>query len=667
MIIGSSLPGIVSREHPGFRFQSDPNKPTDAAGQDRYNRAAIQVAFLAGVFYTLVGVLRLGFFTNFLSHSVISGFMTGAATLIGLTQMKFFFGYDSIKNKNWSPDSPKSVSAAKRKKLFFSISLVEKKLLPGPRPQPHSSLLSFSLPLFLSSNPNPQVPQYTPFPRGQADDRVVSQLRNLFSKEWLAVFKWRDFVMASAWLVLLLIMKEAGKRSRRLVFLKALGPLTVTGLSIAVTAGQHQGCPSNTKEFNPKCVRVVGKVPKGLPHETVSWWFPMPHAGAKIGLALLVCAIDVLESVSIAKALAYKNGYELAATQELTGLGLANIVGAAFQCYTTTGSFSRSAIMDSVGARTQVAGWVGGLLVMLVLLLLTPIFRNMPQNAQGAIIVSALIGLLQTKEWRFLWRVNKFDWLVFNAAMLGVWFAGVEIGLSISIGLSVALALYNAAFPHTAVLGRLPGTTVYRNVRQYASAKQIDGMLLVRVDAPLFFANVGPVADALRLYEKQYNEAVASAAAAEAAAASPSPPSKEGGNAAAPPPNPPPSPALPDGPRSPLRAIVLDLSPVSDMDASAVHFLSSLVARTRVRGVELALANPSCQVARQMARAKLDSLVGRDRVYVRVGDAVDDLRNALPLVAGGGAAADDTAKEEEEEEKEKEKEEKKKASGDEKV
>ena len=110
MIIGSSLPGIVARDVPGFKFQSDPNKPSDPAGQDKYNRAAIQVAFLAGVFYTLVGVLRLGFFTNFLSHSVISGFMTGAATLIGLTQMKFFFGYDAIKNKNWNKQSPKSVS-----------------------------------------------------------------------------------------------------------------------------------------------------------------------------------------------------------------------------------------------------------------------------------------------------------------------------------------------------------------------------------------------------------------------------------------------------------------------------------------------------------------------------------------------------------------------------
>lgn len=181
-------------------------------------------------------------------------------------------------------------------------------------------------------------------------------------------------------------------------------------------------------------------------------------------------------------------------------------------------------------------------------------------------------------------------------------------------------------------MGRLPGTTVYRNVRQYASAKQIDGMLLVRVDAPLFFANVGPVADALRLYEKQYHQA----------AAAPFRGGDEGTTAGA-------EAAVAGGPRSPLRAIVLDLSPVSDMDASAVHFLASYVRQTRARGIDVALANPSCQVAKQMARARLDALVGRDRVYVRVGDAVDDLRNALPLAVAAkeeDEKSDDTAREE---------------------
>lgn len=557
LIIGSALPAIVARDSPGFRFEADPNRPANPAGQDAYNRAAIQVAFLAGVMYTAVGVFRLGFFINFLSHSVISGFMTGAATLIGLTQMRYLFGYDARRNPAWTASSPKS------------------------------------------------VPQYLPFPRGQADDRLINQVKNLFSREWLAVFKWRDFVMGLAWIALLLAMKEVGKRSKRLVFVKALGPLTVAGLSIAVTAGLHLQCDPKVKAFNPRCVRVVGRVPTGLPHETLTWWFPMTRVVDKLGLAVLVCAIDVLESVSIAKALAFKNRYELKPTQELIALGVANVFGSAFSCYTTTGSFSRSAIMDNVGAASQIAGWVGGLLVMMVLLFLTPIFRSMPLNAQGAIIISALVGLVQLKEWRFLWRVSLRDWAVFTAAVLGVWFGGVEIGLAFAIALSLLLALYRSAFPHTAVLGRLPGTDVYRNVKQYASAKRVPGLLLVRVDAPLFFANVAPVADALRKYER---EAVADA----------------------------------DGP---IKAVVIDLSPVSDVDASAVHFLAAYIRGARARGLDVALANPSCDVSRLLARAGLDTLVGRDRVFVRVGDAVDALRAAAPLAVagdGGGKLAPET-------------------------
>lgn len=550
LILGSSLPSIVAHSVPGFKLESDPNRPVNPDGQAVYNRAAIQVAFLAGLLYTAVGVLRLGFFVNFLSHSVIAGFMTGAATTIALTQLRYAFGYENRPNPAWSKTSPKS------------------------------------------------VPQYLPFPRGTADDRVVNQLRNLFSHDWLAMFKWRDFVMTVAWLLLLLAMKELGKRSRRLVWLKALGPLTVTIVSTLITWGFHLGCDPKNKAFNAKCVRVVGKVPRGLPHQTVTWLAPMPDLGAKFGLAILVCAIDVLESISIAKALAFKNRYELNNTHELTGLGLANVVGSFFSCYTTTGSFSRSAIMDNVGSRSQIAGWTGGVLVMLVLLFLTPAFQNMPQNAQGAIIMSAVLGLLQFKEWWFLWRVNKLDWLVFTAAVAGVLFAGVEIGLAIAIGLSILLALFKSAFPHTAVLGKLPGTDVYRNVKQYASARTEPGLLAVRVDAPLFFANVAPVADALRTYEK------------DALAADPT-----------------------------LKAIVVDLSPVTDFDASAVHWFASYVRSTRARGIDVALANPSCRVAKLLARAGVDRLVGRDHVYVRVGDAVTAMRAAPRLVAedDGGA------------------------------
>ena len=336
------------------------------------------------------------------------------------------------------------------------------------------------------------------------------------------------------------------------------------------------------------------------------------------------------------KAIAFKNRYVLQNTQELVGLGVANVVGAAFSCYTTTGSFGRSAIMDNVGAKTQVAGWTGALLVMFVLLFLTPLLQSTPLNAPAAILTSVFLGLMQFGEWWFLWRTNKLDFLVFSAGVLGVVFLGVELGLAVAISLSVVLALAKSAFPHTAVLGRLPGTTGdYRSVTQYASAQRVPGLLLVRIDAPLFFANVTPVADALERLEREER-----AAARKARGFSNDDDDDDDGGGG-------------------IKAVVLDLSPVTDFDASAVHWFNSYVRATRVRGVDVALANPSTAVTRLLARAGVDRVVGRERVFARVGDAVEALRGAprltVTVLNGDGDEMDETKeKMKEEEEKEEE-------------
>eukprot|EP00884_Botryococcus_braunii_P018792 jgi/Botrbrau1/5597/Bobra.97_2s0023.1 len=438
---GSGLPNVVD-----VPIQDDPNKPEDPHAQQVYNMAAIEVAFLAGVLYTAVGLLNLGWLMNFLSHSVIQGFMTGASVIISLSQFKFFMGYNR-------------------------------------RPNP------------LGKN----YPQIS-FPRN--DPREPTAGRPV----------WQG------------VDPEIGKRYPKLVYVRAVGPLTVCVISIIMTYAARL-------DKKPHNIRITGAIPRGLPTETISWWFPMDNFAEKLGLAVLVCAIDVLESISIAKALAFKNSYELNFTQELRGLGLANVVGSMFNCYTTTGSFSRSAVMDTVGARTQLAGVASGLV-----------------NAMAAITSPPSLASSNYTEWWHLWKVNKLDWVVFTVAMLGTMFAGVDRGLGISIAVSLLLALYKYAFPHTAVLGHLPGSGgVYRNVKQYPDAKQVDGLLVVRIDAPLFFANVPKVKDDLYQYERR----------AEAA-------HKSRG--------------------SQLKYLIVDLSPVTDIDASAVHWLVDFVKQLQRRG-----------------------------------------------------------------------------------
>lgn len=344
LLLGSGLPPIVARDHPGFKQEANANRPADPAGQAAYNRAAVQVGLLAGALYTAAGVFRLSFLINFLSHSVIAGFMSGAALTIAFQQLRNRFGYDVIVNKAWTAASPKSVQ------------------------------------------------RYIPYPRFKGDDKLLVQAKLLFSPDWVATFKWRDAVIFFTSIAILVLMKELGSRSRKLLALKELGPLTVCMLSISVVAGLKLGCDPADKAHNPACVKTVGVVPRGLPRETVSWWGPMTNFPAKMALAILICAIDLLESVSIAKAVALKNNYTLNNTQEVIGLGAANLAGAMFSCMTTTGSFGCSGMMDAIGAHSQLAGLISAIFVGAVLLFLTPLFYNMPLSAPAAIVTAVMLA-----------------------------------------------------------------------------------------------------------------------------------------------------------------------------------------------------------------------------------------------------------------------------------
>jgi sulfate transporter 4 len=191
------------------------------------------------------------------------------------------------------------------------------------------------------------------------------------------------------------------------------------------------------------------------------------NPGKQVLLAALICLIDVCESISIAKALAQKNKYELNFTQELRGLGYANIFGALFSCYTTTGSFSRSAVNNSVGAKTPLSMFTTGFIIMLVLLFLTPVFTNMSQNVQGAIIIVGVLALFDFPEFLHLWKINKVDWLVWVTTFLFTVFLGVEIGIGVGVGVSLLVVLFRSAFPEVSTLGQIPDTKTFVPWRHY--------------------------------------------------------------------------------------------------------------------------------------------------------------------------------------------------------
>ncbi|KAJ9521803.1 hypothetical protein QJQ45_024684, partial [Haematococcus lacustris] len=552
-LIGSSMKALL----PCAAEISNPNNPGPGQPcavlgtlqqecQDLYNTKVIQLAFIVACMYTGIGVLRLGWVTNLLSHAVISGFTSGAAITIGSSQVKYLLGY--------------------------SIS---------PQKDVLQNLLA----------------------------EYVRKARN---------FKWQEFIMGSVLLLMMVIFKELGKRHRRLTLLRTLGPITavVVGLLTVVIGNvDDQG------------IRVIGNIPKGscviatcdwlrfeiaahlglhdwragLPPLSIHMWAPVEGVGPLLGLGVIVMLVDLLESTSIARALARKNGYELDYNKEITGLGLANFAGALFSSYTTTGSFSRSAINDLAGSKTPLCQFITAWVVGLVLLFLTPLLGRLPYNVLGAVVVASVVSLIDYEQIIYLLRVSPMDALVWLASFLGTLFISVEIGIGIAIGLAVLMALYHIAFPHTALLGRVPGSGVYRSVKQYPDA-QVErivmglwakqqprmvtpGVVSFRIDAPVFFANVKNLQDKLgKIMERM-------GALAQLH-------------------------GLPG-----VQYLVLDLTPVTHVDAMGLHFLEELVFEGRAFGYTVILANPAVKVLREFEPVHLADLIGKENIFVSVADA----------------------------------------------
>ena len=202
------------------------------------------------------------------------------------------------------------------------------------------------------------------------------------------------------------------------------------------------------------------------------------------------------------------NGYELPYTREILALGIANFGGAAFNCYTTTGSFSRSSVNNTAGAKTPLSQFVCAWVIGFTLLFLTSFFANVPYNALGAIIIVAVAQLVEYDAPFKLWKTNKLDMTCWLASFVCVLFISIEIGLACAIGLAVLITLYNTAFPHTAVLGKVPsphGSSIFRNIKQYPDSQIFPGILLFRIDAPVYFGNTRSVTDKIEKLVKRYS------------------------------------------------------------------------------------------------------------------------------------------------------------------
>ncbi|WP_282117499.1 SulP family inorganic anion transporter [Cellulophaga baltica] len=284
-----------------------------------------------------------------------------------------------------------------------------------------------------------------------------------------------DLAIGLSGIIIILVFKKINKKIPAILIVVILGILAVYGF--------------NLEQYG---VHVVGEIPTGLPIFSLPT-IALENVLSLWPIALTLALVGYLETISIGKALEEKSGEETIVTnQELVALGLGNIVGSFFQSYSSTASFSRSAINGEAGAKTNLSALFSVVMVIGTLLFLTPVFYYLPKAALASIIMVSVIGLIDVAYAKQLWHKRKDEFVVLLITFFVTLFIGIPQGILIGVLSSLLLMVYRTSNPHFAVLGNIKDTDYYKNITRFADEViNREDLLIVRFDAQLYFGNVG--------------------------------------------------------------------------------------------------------------------------------------------------------------------------------
>jgi SulP family sulfate permease len=314
---------------------------------------------------------------------------------------------------------------------------------------------------------------------------------------------------------------------------------------------------------------VVGTIPAGLPPLALPV-VDFQVMAQLLSVTVVISVIGFMEAISIAKAMATRTRQRLDANQELVGQGLGNIVSSFSGSYAVSGSFSRSAVNISAGAKTGFSSVVTGLVVGLTLIALTPLLYHLPQATLAAVIIMAVINLVKVDPVRHAWKVQRHDAVVavVTFVLTMVWAPQLDKGIMVGVISSLGLFLYRTMAPRVAVLSRDPdGTLRDADVRKLQTCRNIS---LIRFDGSLYFANTG-------YFEDRIMERVA---------------------------------GKPD-----LRFVIIDAEGINEIDATGEEMLHNLIGRLKEAGVELIIARAKKQLWDTFERTGLLDRLGRDHMF----------------------------------------------------
>ena len=475
------------------------------AGSTGYVAGAVLLAFLSGVILLGMGVARMGFLVNFLSHPVISGFSSAAALIIGFSQLKHLLGYDI----------------------------------------PRSHLISDTV------------------------GHAISNLSNL-----------NIATLAITLMSLAILLAFKRKVAPFLVGFGVAGPLAdaigKSGPLVAVFV--TTACVWHFDLNTSQGVKIVADIPAGLPPLQMPT-FDIELMRELFPAAALISVVGFLESISVAKSLASKRRQKVDPDQELMALGAANL-GASFTGgYPVTGGFSRSLVNFTAGAVTPFASIITAMLIAVTVALFTPLLYFLPKAALAAIIVVAVANLIDLKTLRLAWNYDKADAISLISTFLAVLWLGIELGIIAGTALTIMLYLWRTSRPHVAVVGRVGNTEHFRNILRH-EVQTDPRILAIRIDESLYFANTSYLEDTILARVADQPE---------------------------------------------IEHLVLIMSAVNFIDASALETLETLIGRLRDAGVDTHLTDVKGPVMDRLGRTEFLRHLGDENVYLSIHDAMQSI------------------------------------------
>jgi high affinity sulfate transporter 1 len=333
-------------------------------------------------------------------------------------------------------------------------------------------------------------------------------------------------------------------------------------------------------ELEEHGVDLVGVLPQGFPPFTV------PRIGLAdlpllVAGALGIVVVSLADTISTASAFAARSGQTVDGSKEMKGIGVANLAAGLFQGFPVSTSGSRTAVAEQAGAKTQVTGLVGAAAITLILLLAPGLLRDLPQPTLAAVVIAASLSLADLPGVVRLYRIRRTECLLSLAAFVGVVALGVLPGIAVAVALSIANVFRRSWWPYQTVLGRVPGIPGYHDVRSYPEAERLDGCVIYRFDAPIFFANT-------RTFREQVQ------------ALSRSVPKPEW--------------------------IIIAAEPVTDVDTTAADMLHDLDVSLNEDGVHIVFAEMKDPVRRKIDRYELTGTIDPSHFFPTLDAAVDAFR-----------------------------------------